>query len=124
MLIPEKMRDILKEKGVVDITTRGNADTHIVSTWNKYIQITEDERLLIPAGHMHLTEANIAINSNVLLTLGNRKVPGMDGPGTGFLVKGTAKFSDSGSEFDTIKALFEWARAVLIVTITSTTQTL
>ncbi|MDY0212769.1 MAG: pyridoxamine 5'-phosphate oxidase family protein [Desulfuromonadaceae bacterium] len=124
MLIPEKMHAVLKEEGVVAIATQGSTGLHMVNTWNSYIQITEDERLLIPAGYMHLTEANIAIDSNVLLTLGSRKVQGMNGPGTGFLLKGTAEFLSSGPEFDAIKSVFVWARAALVVTITSATQTL
>ena len=123
-LIPEKLRAVLKDEGVVAIATLGQAGPHMVNTWNTYIRITADERLLIPVGLMHLTEANLAFSRNVLLTLGSRKVPGLHGPGTGFLIKGTAEFSASGPEFDTIKAVFQWARAVLIVTIASATPTL
>lgn len=124
MLIPEKMRDVLKEEGVVAIVTLGTAGPHMVNTWNTYIRTTDDERLLIPAGFMNLTEANLASDSNVLLTLGSRAVPGLHGSGTGFLVKGTAVFLVSGPEFETIKAGFTWARAALVVTIISVTQTL
>ena len=124
MLIPEKMHAVLKEEGVVAIATQGNAGPHMVNTWNTYIQVTDDERLLIPAGHMNLTETNLASNHNVLLTLGSRQVPGTHGPGTGFLIKGTAEFVASGPEFDAIHANFKWARAALVVTITSATQTL
>ena len=124
MKIPEKMREVLREEGVVAITTSGKTGPHMVNTWNTYLQITEDEHLLIPAGHMNLTEANLAGDCNVLLTLGSRKVLGMHGAGTGFLVKGTAKFLSSGPEFDAIKANFVWARAALVVTIMSVTQTL
>jgi hypothetical protein len=46
------------------------------------------------------------------------------GPGTGFLIKGTAEIAAAGADFDMIKAKFSWARAVLAVTITSATQTL
>lgn len=124
MLIPQKMRDVLKEEGIVAIATSGNAGPHMVNTWNMYIQITEDERLVIPAGFMSLTEANLAVNNNVLLTMGSRKVPGKYGSGTGFLIKGTAEFLVSGPEFESVKSIFAWARAALVVTITSATQTL
>jgi predicted pyridoxine 5'-phosphate oxidase superfamily flavin-nucleotide-binding protein len=123
-MIPETMRDVLKEEGVVAIATLGKDGPHLVNTWNSYVRITEDERLLIPAGSMNLTEANIATNNNVLLTLGSKKVPGKHGPGTGFLVRGTAAFLTSGPDFDAIKNLFSWARAALSVTISSATQTL
>ena len=124
MLIPEKMREVLKSEGVVAIATLGEAGPHMVNTWNSYLRITEDEQLLIPVGSMHLTEANIATNSHVLLTLGSKEVTGKHGPGTGFLIKGTAEFLTSGPEFDATKAIFTWARAVLVVTIASATQTL
>lgn len=124
MKIPEKMLEVLKKDGVVAIATLGKDGPHMVNTWNSYIRITEDERLLIPAGYMHLTEANIATNSAVLLTLDSSKVAGKNGPGTGFLIKGTAAFLTSGPDFEATKAIFKWARAAVAVTITSVTQTL
>ena len=123
-MIPEKMLEVLKKDGVVAIATLGKDGPHMVNTWNSYIRVTKDERLLIPAGYMHLTEANIATNNNVLLTMGSSKVAGINGPGTGFLIKGTAAFLTSGPDFDATKAIFQWARAALAVTITSVTQTL
>ncbi len=124
MMIPETMRDVLKKEGVVAITTLGKAGPHMVNTWNTYIRITEEGHLLMPVGHMNLTQANIEADGNVLLTFGSREVAGKHGPGTGFLVKGTAKMLTSGSSFDVIKASFKWARAVLVVTPASITQTL
>lgn len=123
-MIPEKMLEVLKNDGVVAITTLGQDGPHMVNTWNSYIRITDDERLLIPACYMHLTEANIAANNRVLITLGSSKVEGRNGPGTGFLIKGTAAFITSGPDFEATKARFKWARAVLAVTIHSATQTL
>ena len=73
---------------------------------------------------MQHTEANIACNNQVLITLGSSKVAGNIGPGTGFLIKGTAAFLTAGPEFDLLKAKFAWARAALVVTIASATQTL
>ncbi|HRJ40587.1 MAG: pyridoxamine 5'-phosphate oxidase family protein [Caldilineaceae bacterium] len=124
MLIPEKMREVLQKEGVVAIATSGDAGPHMANTWNSYIRITDDERLLIPAGRMNHTEANITKNSDVLLTLGSREVSGRNGLGTGFLIRGTAEFLASGPEFDAIKAIFKWARAALVVTVISATQTL
>jgi predicted pyridoxine 5'-phosphate oxidase superfamily flavin-nucleotide-binding protein len=123
-MIPEKLLEVLKHDGVVAIATLGEDGPHMVNTWNSYVQITNDGRLLIPAGYMQLTEANIAFNNNVLITLGSSKVAGKLGPGTGFLIKGTAAFLTSGQDFDVIKAKFVWARAALAVTISSATQTL
>jgi len=123
-MIPEKLLEVLKQDGVVAIATLGEDGPHMVNTWNSYVRITDDGRLLIPAGYMHHTEANIATNSNVLITLGSSKVAGKNGPGTGFLIKGTAAFIFSGPDFDATKKRFAWARAALAVTILSATQTL
>jgi hypothetical protein len=123
-MIPEKLLEVLKQDGVVAIATLGEDGPHLVNTWNSYIQITSDERLLIPVGYMHRTEANIAFNNQVLITLGSSKVAGNMGPGTGFLIKGTAEIVTAGADFDLIKAKFSWARAVMVVTIASATQTL
>jgi hypothetical protein len=123
-MIPEKLLEVLKQDGVVAIATLGEEGPHLVNTWNSYIRITSDERLLIPVGYMHRTEANIAFNNQVLITLGSSKVAGNMGPGTGFLIKGTAGLAVAGADFDLIKAKFAWARAVMAVTIASATQTL
>ncbi|BCS55235.1 pyridoxamine 5'-phosphate oxidase family protein [Geobacter sp. SVR] len=123
-MIPEKLLEVLKHDGVVAIATLGQDGPHMVNTWNSYIKVTDDGRLLIPVGYMHRTEANIAYNNNVLITAGSSKVAGKLGPGTGFLIKGTAAFITSGPDFDGLKARFPWARAVLGVTVASAEQTL
>ena len=123
-MIPEKLREVLKHDGVVAIATLGTDGPHLVNTWNSYVRITDDERILIPVGYMHRTEANIAFNNQVLITLGSRKVAGNMGPGAGFLIKGTADIETSGSDFNVVKAKFAWARAVMAVTASSIEQTL
>jgi len=122
--IPEKLRDVLKKDGVVTIATVGEDGPHMVNTWNSYVRLTDDGRMLIPAGFMHRTEANIRFNPDVLITCGSSKVQGKIGPGTGFLIKGSAEFRESGADYDRMKATFGWMRAVVIVTIESATQTL
>ena len=124
MDIPEKLREVLKKDGVVAIATLGQDGPHMVNTWNSYVRLTADGRMLIPAGYMNKTEANVAFNPEVLITLGSSKVAGNNGPGTGFLIKGTAAFVTSGPDFDRLKATFGWMRAVLDVTMRSATQTL
>ena len=123
-MIPEKLLEVLKHDGVVAIATLGQDGPHMVNTWNSYIRITDDGRLLIPAGYMQRTEANVAFDGNVLITLGSSKVAGNIGPGTGFLIKGKAAFITSGPDFDVMKAKFAWARATVAVTVDSITQTL
>ncbi|KAB0664117.1 pyridoxamine 5'-phosphate oxidase family protein [Oryzomonas japonica] len=123
-MIPEKLVEVMKQDGVVAIATLGPDGPHMVNTWNSYLIVSPEGRLLIPAGYMQRTEANVAFNDQVLITLGSSKVAGKQGPGTGFLIKGTAAFVTAGPDFDVIKARFPWARATLAVTIASADQTL
>lgn len=124
MEIPATLLEVLKKDGVVAIATLGPEGPHMVNTWNTYIRVSDDGHLLIPAGYFHQTQANIAFNNQVLVTLGSIKVQGLHGPGTGFLIKGTASFLTTGPEFDAMKSRFGWARAVLAIKIDSATQTL
>lgn len=124
-MLPETFLQVLQHEGVVAIATQtANGTPHLVNTWNSYVQVSGDERLLIPAGVMHRTEKNISENRAVLLTLGSREVQGKRGPGAGFLISGTAEFLFTGAEFERIRSKFPWARAVLAVTIKDITQTL
>ena len=86
-MIPEKLLEILKQDGIVAIATLGPEGPHMVNTWNSYLRISTDGRLLIPAGYMHRTEANITCNPELLITLGSSNVQGLHGPGAGFLIK-------------------------------------
>jgi predicted pyridoxine 5'-phosphate oxidase superfamily flavin-nucleotide-binding protein len=122
-MIPEKLLEILKKDGVVAIATLGKDGPHMVNTWNSYIRISPEGRMLIPAGYMHKTEENIKYNPEVLITLGSSKVKGLHGAGAGFLVKGKAEFVTEGSDYDTLKSKFSWLRAALVVTIDSANQT-
>ena len=86
-MIPDKLQKIMKQDGVVAIATLGADGPHLVNTWNSYLKVSPDGRLFIPAGYMHKTEANLAHNPNVLITLGSSKVAGLHGMGAGFLIK-------------------------------------
>ncbi len=122
-MVPEKLQEILKQDGVVAIATLGKDGPHLVNTWNSYVRISPEGRLLIPAGYMRQTEANIKHNPEVLITLGSSKVQGLHGAGAGFLIKGKAAFVTSGPDYDALKSTFDWLRATLAVTIDSATQT-
>ncbi|MDR3685242.1 MAG: pyridoxamine 5'-phosphate oxidase family protein [Geothrix sp.] len=124
MTIPETLLEVLKQDGVVAIATLGQDGPHMVNTWNSYIRLTEDGRILIPAGYMQRTEANVGFNDRVLVTLGSAKVAGRHGAGTGFLIKGRAAFLASGPDFEVLKSTFAWARATLAITPESIEQTL
>ncbi|MGD9566911.1 MAG: pyridoxamine 5'-phosphate oxidase family protein [Sedimentibacter sp.] len=125
-MINEKLTEILSHPsdGIVAIVTQGKEEPHVINTWNSYIYVTNDDKLLIPVGGMNRTEKNIVDNNNVWLTIGNREVQGKMYKGTGFSIKGTARFIKDGTQFEMMKKKFDWIRAVLEVTIEKTTQTL
>lgn len=123
-MIPEKMLEVLKHEGVVAIVTNGDDGAHIVNTWNSYLNIIDDKRLLVPVGGMKATESNIKHNNKVLMTMGSREVQGFHSMGTGFLINAEATFISQGTEFDDMKQKFPWIRAVLEIKTESITQTL
>jgi len=125
-MLNEKLLEVLSHPsdGEVAIVTQGIDGPHVVNTWNSYINITPDGRMLIPAGRMNATEKNVEANPLVRLTVGNREVQGLNYKGTGFLITGTAKFVKNGPEFNMMKEKFSWARAVLEITIDTAVQTL
>lgn len=125
-MLNEKLVEVITSPpdSAMSIVTQGMNEPHVVNSWNSYINITSDDKLLIPVGGMQQTEQNISRNNNVLLTIANRDVLGKMYKGAGFLIKGTARFVKEGSEFDMIKEKYPWARAILEVTIISAEQTI
>lgn len=123
--LPEKFLETLKYEGVVSIVSWGIDEPHVVNTWNSYLVITDDERILIPAYAMNRTHKNVEVNNHVKLTLGSREVKGYnDYQGTGFLINGIARYIESGPEFDLMKGKFSFARKVVEITVTSIKQML
>ena len=124
-MLTEKFFDVLKKEGVVSIVSWGIDEPHVVNTWNSYLVVTSDERILIPAYAMRKTEKNINQNNKVKVALGSKEVMGYkDYQGTGFVIEGTAKYLESGSEFDMMKEKFSFLSRVLEITVTSAKQTL
>lgn len=124
-MLSEKFKEVLNHEGVVSIVSWGQAEPHIVNSWNSYLVITDGERILIPAYAMRRTEKNILENNKLKMTLGSKDVLGYkDYQGTGFVVEGTAKFIESGAEFDLMKEKFSFLTRVLEITVTSSTQML
>lgn len=123
IMIPEKMREILRHEGVVSIVTQAS-EVHVVNTWNSYIKITDEGNILIPAGRMNTTEENIRKNKRVLMTLGSREVDGLHSKGAGFLVEGIGEFLYKGKDYDIMKKDFPWIRATLTIKADKITQTL
>ena len=124
-MLSKKFFDVLKNEGVVSIVSWGADEPHIANTWNSYLVITSDKRILIPAYAMRKTEKNTIQNNKVKIALGSREVLGYkDYQGTGFVVEGTAKFIESGSEYDMMKEKFSFLTRVLEITVTSAKQML
>ena len=124
-MLTEKFFDVLKNEGVVSIVSWEIDEPHVVNTWNSYLVVTSDERILIPAYAMRKTEKNINQNNKVKIALGSKEVLGYkDYPGTGFVIEGTGKYLESGSEFDMMKEKFSFLTRVLEITVTSAKQML
>ncbi|MGL4969059.1 MAG: pyridoxamine 5'-phosphate oxidase family protein [Fusobacteriaceae bacterium] len=124
MFFNEKFLETIRHEGVVSIVTCANGEAHVSNTWNSYLNIAEENKILIPAAAMIQTEKNINENPKVKLTLGSHEVMGYRYMGTGFLVEGTAKFFSSGEQFNMMKEKFSFLTRVLEVTVTSYKQTL
>jgi len=124
-MLTENFFDVLKNEGVVSIVSWGIDEPHLVNTWNSYLVVTSDERILIPAYAMRKTEKNIDQNNRIKMPLGSKEVLGYkDYPGTGFVLEGTAKYLESGLEFDMMKEKFSFLTRVLEITVTSAKQLL
>ena len=74
---------------------------------------------------MRKTEKNVTVNNKLKMALGSKNVLGYnDYQGTGFIVEGTAKYIESGSEFDMMKEKFSFLTRVLEITVSSAKQML
>lgn len=123
-MFDEKFMTVVGHEGVVAIVSCSDGEAHVVNTWNSYLAFPGENRILIPAFGMRKTETNIEKNNHVLLTLGSKEVEGKMGPGTGYLITGTAKFVKSGPDFDRTNEKFSWANRVLEITVSSVKQTI
>jgi hypothetical protein len=124
IMFDERFMMVVSKEGVVSIVSCSDDEAHVVNTWNSYLVFPGENRILIPVYGMRKTQKKVEINQNVLLTLGTKEVEGKMGPGTGYLIKGIAKFMKSGPEFDIMKQKFSWANRVLEVTVSSVNQTI
>lgn len=122
--LSEKFLETIKHEGVVSIMSWG-VEPHLVNTWNSYLVVTNDGRILIPAYGFRKTEKNVEINSQVKIALGSKDVAGYkDYPGTGFLVEGTAAYIETGEEYDMMKNKFSFLTRVLEITVDNAKQML
>lgn len=124
-MLSDKFYEVLKNEGIVTILTWGKGEPHIVNEWNSYLVIAKGERILIPAGIMQKTEENIRINNKIKMALGSKNVIGFDNyQGTGFVVEGTARFFDTGVEYEMMKEKFPFLTRVLEITVSYLEQML
>jgi predicted pyridoxine 5'-phosphate oxidase superfamily flavin-nucleotide-binding protein len=115
-MINDTFKEVLSNEGVVSIVSWGRGEANVVNTWNSYIVLTDDGRLLIPAAGMTSTEADLAVNSRVKVTLGSKNVQGLFGMGTGFRVEGIAALISEGVEYDMMQAKYPFQRKMLEIT--------
>jgi len=123
-MFTDKFFEVLNHKGVVSIVTCANNTAHVANTWNSYLIVVEENKILIPEAAMIKTEENINANPKVKLTLGSKEVMGYKYMGTGFLLEGTAKFLKDGDNFKMMKEKCPFLTRTLEVTVTSCKQTL
>lgn len=124
--LSEKFYQVLENEGIVSIVSWGsNEAPNVTCTWNSYVVVTGDERLLIPAAGMTSTEADVKVNNRVKVTLAARQVEGYNGyQGTGFRIEGTARFVCEGEEYDSMIAKYPFLKRVLEITVSEAKQLL
>ena len=120
----DKFLEVIAKEGVVSIVSYDENEAHVVNTWNSYLVRKDDDKLLIPAYAMRVTEKKTEVNPKVLLTVGSKEVMGPKNPGVGFLMEGTARFISEGPDWDLMKEKFSFLTRVLEVTVTSLKRTL
>jgi hypothetical protein len=125
-LLDPQCRQVLEKTEWIAIATTGPDGPHVVATWGDYVRTLgiTGESLLIPVGHMHKTEHNLAHDPRVELLCGTRHLPGNYGPGKGCSIVGTARLESAGPTFDNVKARFPWARAAMTIQIQTATPQL
>ncbi|NLY08721.1 MAG: FMN-binding protein [Tissierellia bacterium] len=124
-MLSEKFLEVIANEGVVSITSWGNEDPHVTCTWNSYLVIKDNDKILIPAAGMNSTEGDVKVNNRLIITLGSRAVEGFNGyQGTGFRVEGVAEFLSEGEYFDEMKAKYPFLNRVLLVNVKSSKQLL
>ncbi len=122
--LSDKFHEVLKHEGVVSIMSWG-VEPHLVNTWNSFIIVTDDERILIPAYGFRKTQKNIEVNNKIKISLGSKKVLGFkDYQGTGFIITGKASYIESGVEYDMMKEKFSFLTRVFEVHIDKAKQML
>ena len=118
--------EVIQNEGVVSITSWGSGDQpNVRCTWNSYLRITKDERILAPIAGFTSVQGDVSKNDRVMLTLGSREVEGFNNyQGTGFLIEGRARFTDCGAEFEQMQKEYPFMNKLLEITVESAKQLL
>ena len=113
------IREVIDKCEWVAVATVGPDGPHLAGTWGDYIRAlgVRDDVILIPAGGLRKTEANLEANPRVELLLASRAVQRPQGQGQGCVLSGTAHLQASGPEADLVKSRFPWARGALVVKV-------
>lgn len=123
-MLNEKFLEVCKHEGVTTIVTwTGQETPYVCNTWNTYLEITTDDKILVPAHGLKKAEEDLKKNPQIILAAGTREVKGFnDYPGTGFLVHGTATFVYEGAYFDYMKEKYPWITRIIEITPETITQ--
>ena len=116
----ESFIEVLNHEGVVSVTSWANEKAHVANTWNSYLFLTADNRILIPAAWFNKTQKNVNVQNKVIVTLGSHEVQGKMGMGT----DGTAKFLTEGADYDMMKEKYSFLTRVLEITPEKVRQTI
>ncbi len=118
-LLDGACREVLEATEFVTMVTAGPDGPYLTATWGDYVRRLgiEDDQLLVPVGYLHHMEQNLAEDPRIQLLVASRGVQGKLGPGQGFTLKGTGDILTSGEKVDRAKALFPWARGVLVIKV-------
>ena len=123
-MFDEKFLEVISHEGVVAIVSGNGSDPHVVNTWNTYLTVTDDDKLLIPAAGMKSIQQDVELNNRIQITLGSKEVQGLRFMGAGFYISGTASFLDAGSEYEMMKQKFPFLSRVLKISVSSIKQTI
>lgn len=125
MILNKILYECIKHDGIVTVcSSSSKGKGHIANTWNKYLIITKDERILIPCFGFQKTEENVRHDPNIEVGIGSPEVQGKIGMGTGFLLKGKAVFQKEGILFETMHEKCPFANRVLVFAPSSCIQTI
>jgi hypothetical protein len=125
MILNKTFYDCIAHAGIVSVcSSSADGKGHVANTWNKYLIVTADERILIPCFGFRKTEENVSHDPEIEVIIGSHEVQGKMGLGTGFLLKGRAEFRKDGLLFEQIHDKCSFANRVLIFTPSSCEQTI